>query len=47
MQQNEDAGIRTGVTGTLTFFINGWLLSGTQPLESFARLIEEELARAR
>ncbi|HXZ44739.1 MAG TPA: thioredoxin domain-containing protein [archaeon] len=45
VQQDEDAGVRAGVTGTPAFFINGRLLSGAQPLESFARLIDEELAR--
>jgi protein-disulfide isomerase len=33
------------VTGTPAFFINGWLVSGAPPLESFVRMIEEELAR--
>ncbi len=47
VQKDEDEGIRAGVTGTPAFFVNGRLLSGAQPLESFARLIEEELARAR
>jgi protein-disulfide isomerase len=47
VQQDEDAGIRAGVTGTPAFFVNGRLLSGAQPLESFARLIDEELARAK
>jgi len=30
-----------------TFFINGRLLAGVQPLENFVRVIKEELARAR
>jgi protein-disulfide isomerase len=34
------------VTGTPAFFINGRLVSGAQPLESFVRVIEEELVRA-
>jgi protein-disulfide isomerase len=46
VQEDEDAGIRVGVTGTPAFFINGRMLLGAQPLESFARLIAEELARA-
>ncbi len=37
MQKVYESGIRAGVTGT----------PGAQPLESFARLIDEELARAR
>jgi len=47
VQRDVDDGIRAGVTGTPTFFINGRPLSGAQPLESFVRVIEEELARAR
>jgi protein-disulfide isomerase len=46
VQKDVDEGIRAGVTGTPTFFINGRLLSGAQPLESFVGLIEEELRRA-
>lgn len=37
-------GNRLGVTGTPTFFINGRRLSGAQPLESFKKAIDEELA---
>jgi protein-disulfide isomerase len=47
VQKDEEEGIRAGVTGTPTFFVNGRLLSGAQPLDSFARLIDEELAGAR
>ncbi len=47
VQQDVDEGIRAGVTATPSFFINGRPLSGAQPLESFVRVIEEELARAR
>jgi len=36
-------GARLGVTGTPTFFINGRILVGAQPLESFRRIIEAEL----
>jgi protein-disulfide isomerase len=39
-------GARNGVTGTPAFFINGRMLVGAQPFESFASLIEDELARA-
>jgi len=45
--QDIDEGTRAGVTGTPTFCINGWLVSGAQPLANFTRVIEEELARAR
>ena len=47
VQKSLDEGIRLGVTGTPAFFINGELLSGAQPVESFARVIERELAPAR
>ncbi len=34
-----------GVTGTPSFFINGRFLSGAQPYASFARMVDEELAK--
>ncbi len=36
-----------GATGTPSFFINGRNLRGAQPFESFKRIIDEELAKAR
>ncbi len=39
-------GTRLGITGTPTFFINGRLVVGALPLETFQRLIERELRRA-
>jgi protein-disulfide isomerase len=45
VQRDFDEGVRLGITGTPTFFINGRPFSGARPLEEFARLIEEELAR--
>lgn len=47
VQKDIDEGTRAGVTGTPAFFINGRLISGAQPMESFARVIEDELARSR
>ena len=41
-REAQDAGIQ----GTPTFFINGRILVGTQPLEAFEQVIEEELAKA-
>lgn len=38
------SGQRLGVTGTPTFFINGKMLVGAQPLETFILMIETELA---
>ena len=39
------AGAAAGVEGTPAFFINGIPLSGAQPAEAFAEIIEDELAR--
>lgn len=36
-------GIRLGATGTPTFFINGRMLIGAHPFETFQKIIEEEL----
>ena len=46
MQKDIDEGGRLGVLGTPTFFINGRVISGAQPLESFARIVDEELAQS-
>jgi protein-disulfide isomerase len=45
VQKDVEEGTRIGVTGTPAFFINGRMISGAQPLESFVRIIEEELAQ--
>jgi protein-disulfide isomerase len=37
---------RLGITGTPTLFINGRVVHGNQPLEVFASVVDEELARA-
>ena len=47
VQKDIDEGARLGVSGTPAFFINGELLSGAQPLESFVRVVERELERRR
>jgi protein-disulfide isomerase len=39
-------GDRYGVSSTPAFFINGRLVVGAQPYESFARILDEELARS-
>ena len=38
------AGSAVGITGTPAFFINGRFLSGAQPFDEIARVIDEELA---
>jgi protein-disulfide isomerase len=45
IKKDIEEGQRLGVAGTPAFFINGRLFTGAQPLEAFARVIEEELAR--
>jgi protein-disulfide isomerase len=44
IQAQADEGARHGVNGTPGFFINGRLVSGAVPYETFVRLIDEELA---
>jgi len=39
------AGTRLGVNSTPTVYINGRMLTGAQPFETFAAIIDEELAR--
>jgi protein-disulfide isomerase len=45
IKKDVEDGTRLGVTGTPAFFINGRLITGAQPFESFARIIDDELAR--
>jgi protein-disulfide isomerase len=46
VQKDVDEAVRLGIGGTPAFIINGRWLSGAQPLESFVRVIEEELRQA-
>ena len=46
VQRDFDEGVRLGVTGTPTIFVNGRPLTGAQPLEVFVRIVEEELRSA-
>jgi predicted DsbA family dithiol-disulfide isomerase len=39
------AGTRLGVNSTPTLYINGRMLMGAQPYDTFAAIIDEELAR--
>lgn len=43
---DKDATTNLAVNGTPTFFINGRWLVGAQPVENFAQLVDEELAKA-
>lgn len=47
VQKDLNEGAQLGLTGTPTFFINGREVSGAQPLEAFAAIIDEELAQAK
>ncbi len=43
--QDQREGSTYGVRGTPAFFINGRFLSGNQPFDAFAKIIDEELER--
>jgi len=44
VQRDVQEGADLGITGTPAFFVNGRFLSGSQPFETFTRIIDEELA---
>ncbi len=46
VERDLQEGRRVGVSGTPSFFVNGRMLGGAQPVEEFVRLIEDELGRA-
>ena len=46
VRRDADEAARLGLSGTPAFFINGRLLTGAQPFENFAQVVEEELATA-
>jgi len=43
IQDDQKDGTALGVSGTPAFFINGRFISGAQPFEQFASIIDEEL----
>jgi len=43
IRESVEAGIRAGVSGTPAYFINGRMISGARPFESFQEIIEGEL----
>jgi protein-disulfide isomerase len=47
VQADMDYGEKVGVKSTPTFFINGQLVSGAVPIESFSEVIDDELAEAK
>lgn len=44
VQKDMEYGERIGVRSTPTFFINGQLVSGAVPIETFSEIIDDELA---
>ena len=46
VEEDLQAGQRVGVSGTPAFVINGRFLSGAQPFEAFAKVIDDELERS-
>jgi len=44
-KSSQEEGMRLGVASTPTFFINGRMVTGAMPYETFARIIDEELDR--
>lgn len=47
VQKDLNDGANLGLNGTPAFFINGREISGAQPVEAFAAIIDEELAQAK
>ncbi len=45
VQESVQKGNLAGVTGTPAFFVNGIMITGAQPFESFQEVVESELAR--
>ncbi|WP_230467555.1 DsbA family protein [Lujinxingia vulgaris] len=46
VSRQQEQGLSAGVRGTPSFIINGRLIVGAQPLEAFAAIIDDEIARA-
>lgn len=44
VEADRQAGIKLGISGTPSYFVNGVFASGVQSVEEFQKLIEEELA---
>ncbi len=47
IKDDQSAGITLGARGTPAFFVNGRFVSGAQPKESFEKVIDEELTKAK
>ncbi len=47
LTQDQQEGMKAGVSGTPAFFINGQMISGAQPAEAFKKIIDSELRAAK
>jgi protein-disulfide isomerase len=47
VKADQAEGLRVGIDGVPTFFINGRKLKGAQPFEAFKAIIDEELAKVK
>lgn len=47
VNQDQQDGMKAGVSGTPAFFINGQMVTGAQPPEAFKKVIESELRNAK
>ncbi len=47
IEKDQQTAAQLGARGTPAFFINGRFLSGAQPFPNFARIIDEELEKAK
>lgn len=47
VKRDSEDGIRAGVTGTPTFFVNGVKIEGARPFSAFQEVIEAQLSRLR
>jgi protein-disulfide isomerase len=45
IDQDIEQGQKLGVKSTPTFFVNGMMVTGAQPLEEFSKLIDQELSK--
>jgi protein-disulfide isomerase len=46
IREDYEVGIQDGVDATPTFFVNGTMIRGAQPLEEFQKVIDEELEKS-
>jgi protein-disulfide isomerase len=47
IEKDFNDGIKAGVSGTPTFFINGRTIIGPKPIKAFQKIINEEIEKAK